>query len=314
MLIDVSEMSQKDTFDLVTVGHFALDTILSPRISRPRTTLGGPPTYVSVAAAKLGAGVSVVSKVGADFPKEYVEWLRVSGVDLSGLKRVQGAKTTRFALEYGGSWERKLVLEERAPSIMVADVPLGLRAKTVHIAPIAGEVARGVALRLRRVCGVLSLDPQGFVRRFSENGKATLKKWNDGDVLSKVDVFKSTVRELEAMTGEMQVRKAVLEIVGCGVKVVIVTRGLRGSTLYCEGDFLDIPAYESRVVVDPTGAGDSFIGGFLAECMRSRDAVWCGCVGSAAASSVVEGFGPERFGECHEVYERAHQIYRKVAR
>jgi sugar/nucleoside kinase (ribokinase family) len=308
------QMSQKLEFDLVTVGHFAIDTIGTPRTSQPRQALGGSSTYVSVAAARLGARVSVVSKVGADFPKEYVKWLEANGVDLSGLKTVRSAKTTRFALDYGGSWGRRLRLEGRAPSIVVADVPLGLRAKTVHVAPIAGEMGHDVILKLRRVCEVLSLDPQGFVRSFDEKGRVGLKRWNDSDVFSRVDVFKSAVRELEVMTGERQVKKAVLKVAGCGVKVVIVTRGLRGSTLYCDGEFYDIPAYELRVVVDPTGAGDSFVGGFLAEYLKNDDPVWCCCVGSAAASFVVEGFGPERFGECHEVYERAHQIYRKVTR
>jgi sugar/nucleoside kinase (ribokinase family) len=94
MLIDVSTMNQTIIFDLVTVGHFAMDAILSPTIKLLRITLGGSLTYVSVAAAKLGAKVSVISKVGNDFPNEYFEWFQDSGVDLSGLKRIYNASTT----------------------------------------------------------------------------------------------------------------------------------------------------------------------------------------------------------------------------
>jgi sugar/nucleoside kinase (ribokinase family) len=63
--------------------------------------------------------------------------------------------------------------------------------------------------------------------------------------------------------------------------------------------------------LDPTGAGDVFIGAFLAEYIRTKDPVWCACVGSASASFVVEGIGPERFGERQETYERAKEIYEK---
>jgi len=314
MLIDVSKMSQKSRLDLVTVGHFAIDTITTPRATVPKRALGGSPTYVSVAAAKMGAKVSVVSKVGGDFPDEYLEWLRVNDVGVSGLGKLRNAATTRFALDYDRSWERKLRLERQAPPILVKDVPQGLRSRAVHIAPIANEVSDDVVFRLRRVCRVLSLDPQGFVRSFDGRGNVSLKRWRAVDVLSKVDVFKSAVKELRAMTGKSEVREAVKEVADCGVRVVVVTSGLKGSTLYFEDGFYDIPAWESRVVVDPTGAGDSFVGGFLAEYLTCKDVVWCCCVGSAAASFVVEGFGPERFGERDEVYERARQIYGKVAR
>jgi len=92
----------------------------------------------------------------------------------------------------------------------------------------------------------------------------------------------------------------------------VVTRCIKGSTLLFENQFYDVPAGKSKIVVDPTGAGDAYIGGFLAEYVRNKDVLWCACVGSATASFVVEAVGPSRFGEKHEVYERAQRIYEKV--
>jgi hypothetical protein len=69
-------------FDLVAVGHFAIDLITSPKITKPKQTLGGSPTYVSLAARKLDAKVSVISKVGKDFSDRYITWLKAKGVDL----------------------------------------------------------------------------------------------------------------------------------------------------------------------------------------------------------------------------------------
>jgi len=311
MLIDVSTMNEVSAFDLVTVGHFAIDTILSRKISLPKATLGGPPSYVSVAAAKLGAKVSVISKVGDDFPNEYLEWLQNNDVDLSGLKRVSNASTTRFVLEYK-NWERKLRLEACAPPISPTDIPNSLRAEAVHVAPIADEISRRVVTKLRGSATVLSLDPQGFVRSFDEKGNVGLKRWKEPEILAQVDVFKSAVEEIKAVTEAQDLKSAMKEIADYGTRIVIVTGGMKGSTLFFDRQFYSIPPCKSKTVVDPTGAGDAFIGAFLAEYVRGKDVLWCASVGSAAASFVVEGVGTERFGERHEVYERANRLYEKV--
>jgi len=298
-------------FDLTTVGHFAVDTIISPKIKQPRATLGGPPAYVSVAASRLGARVSVISKVGDDFPNEYLAWLRNNHVDLSGLTRVSDASTTRFVLEYK-KWERRLRLEAQAPPILPADVPESLRSAIVHAAPIAGEISCEVVTRLRKSASVLSLDPQGFVRGIDEKRNVVLKRWREPEVLAQIDVFKSATREIQTVTGVRDLELAMRQIGDYGAGIVVVTRGVKGSKMLFEERFYNIPACKSRIVVDPTGAGDAYIGAFLAEYLRAKDVLWCASAGSAAASFVVEGVGPGRFGERHEVYERARGIYEKV--
>jgi sugar/nucleoside kinase (ribokinase family) len=165
-------------FDLVTVGHLAIDRIFSPKTVALKPTLGGPPTYVSLSARRLGAEVSVISKVGGDFPEGYVTWLGANGVDVSGLKRVEGALTTRFILRYEDG-ERKLQVVSRAPSIFPEDIPPNLQAKAVHVAPIINEVLPETVGKLRKMVGVLSLDPQGFVRQIDEKGNVGLRRWTN---------------------------------------------------------------------------------------------------------------------------------------
>ena len=87
-----------------------------------------------------------------------------------------------------------------------------------------------------------------------------------------------------------------------GPEIVIVTMGAKGSVLSVQGATYDVPACKSKRVVDPTGAGDVFIGGFLTEYIRQKDPFWCACVGSAAASLVVEDVGTTFFGEKEEIY------------
>jgi len=301
----------KHVFDLVTVGHFAIDYIHSPKMVSTKSTLGGPPTYVSMAAAKLGAKVSVISKVGEDFSNNYIKWLKNNKIDPSGLKRVKDASTTQFVIKYQKGWKRKLQLKARAPPILANDLPDSLQAKAVHVAPIANELSESLVTKLRKATSILSLDPQGFVRRFDRKGNTSLKPWKRQSILEQVDVYKSSLNEIETVTGTTSLQLAMRRISDYGVKIVIVTRGMRGSTLFFNNKFYNIPACASKIVLDPTGAGDAFSGAFLAEYVQGKEVLWCTCVGSASASFVVEGVGPERFGEREETYERATEIYEK---
>jgi adenosine kinase len=96
-----------------------------------------------------------------------------------------------------------------------------------------------------------------------------------------------------------------------GVETVIVTMGAKGSILSVGGAQYNIAACPSQVLVDPTGAGDVFIGGYLTEYIRQRESLWCACVGSAEASVVVEGLGPTYLGKKEEIYGRAKVLYEK---
>jgi sugar/nucleoside kinase (ribokinase family) len=297
-------------FDLVTVGHFAIDLITSPRIHLPKPTLGGPPTYVSVAAAKLGAKVSVISKVGKDFPKAYLGWLKSNGVDLTGLEKVRKATTTRFHIRYSND-SRKLRLLNCAPRILLRDLSNSLQSKAFHIAPIANEIPATTIHKLRSRASILSLDPQGFVRDFDEKGNVHLKAWKADRTLKQIDIYKSSSPEIRAITRTKKLPQAMRKIRDYGVKVVIVTHGVKGATLLTDNEFHEIPAYKPKVFRDPTGAGDVFIGAFLAEYLRGENPVWCACVGSAAASYIVEGIGPTVFGDKEGIYTRAEEIYGK---
>jgi len=303
------------TFDLVTVGHFAIDYIMykAERKTRPKPTLGGPPTFVSLAAKKMGVKVSVISKVGGDFPNEYYTWLINEGIDLSMLRRVKSAFTTRYMLIYDSKGKRQLILNARAPAIKPAEIPESLSSKAIHVSPIAGEVSYEVMKRLQRHSNLLSLDPQGFLRRFDEDGKVHLGKLDDPKIFEEIDIFKASKSEIEAATEESDLLRAIRRVHSLGVRIVIVTRGSRGAILSLSGKLYRIPTAKSKVVADTTGAGDAFIGAFLAEYVKGEDPIWSSCVGSASASYVIEETGPRGFRSQSEVYERATQIYEKAS-
>jgi sugar/nucleoside kinase (ribokinase family) len=299
-------------FDIVSVGHLAIDSIFLPDKSMPFTVLGGSVVYASFAARRLDATVSVVSKVGGDFPKAYLWWLEQEGVNLSGVVKIGSVQTTRFELKYSSNLSsRKLRVKSKAPPITVDDLPKSLKAKTIHIAPIAGEVTYKVAKKLRNCAQWLSLDPQGLVRSFDEKGNVTCGSLTDKRMLELIDIYKSSSDEIKAVTDMSTQKSAIKAVHDYGVETVIVTLGMKGAVLSVKETVYKIPAYKSKKVVDPTGAGDVFIGDFLAEYIRGENLLWCTCVGSAAASLVVEAAGPTFLGEKAEIYRRARVLYEK---
>jgi sugar/nucleoside kinase (ribokinase family) len=298
--------------DIAVVGHFAIDSIRLPSRSAPFVVLGGSVTYVYFVTKRLDATVSIISKVGGDFPEAYLWWLGEEGIDLSGVTKLANEQTTRFELRYRKDLSnRTLKLTSKASAINVSDLPKSLRAKAVHVAPIAGEISYEVVERLKGCAEVLSLDPQGLLRRFGKTGKVTSRGKVDKRLFSLINIYKSSGDEISALTGHSDLKSAIKAVHDFGVDTVLVTLGAKGAVLSVLGTLYKIPACRSSVLVDPTGAGDAFIGGFLTEYIRQKDSLWCACVGSAAASLVVEGIGPTFFGEKEEVYQRARSVYEK---
>ena len=283
-------------FDIVSVGHFSIDSIFLPDRRTPFVVLGGSTAYVSLAARRLESRVAAISKVGSDFPEAYRWWLDQEGVNLSGLKKVETASTTRFELKYSTDLaERTLHLKSKAPPIDADDLPNPLKAFAIHVAPIAGEVTYEIVEKLKNHADVLSLDPQGLVRRFDESGNISLGSLADSRILDVINVYKSSQSEIQAVTGQTDLVSAVESIHNHGVKIVLVTLGSKGALLSVEGTRYDVPACVPAKLVDPTGAGDAFISGFLSEYVNGENILRCACVGAATASFVVEGIGPTFF-------------------
>ena len=298
--------------DVAVVGHFSVDSILLP--SRPHAfmMLGGSVTYVSLVTKRLDGRASVISKVGGDFPEAYLWWLREEGIDLTSVVKRESEQSTRFELEYSSDLsERKLRLKGKASPITVDDLQSFGHSKALHVAPIAGEIGYEVVEYLKKHTGVLSFDPQGMLRAFDEAGNVYCCAPTDRRLLSLVNVYKSSMDEVTALTGETEIKPGLKAIHDFGVENVIITLGAKGAVLSVAGSIYNIPACAGNAVVDPTGAGDVFIGAFLTEYTRAKETFWCACVGSAAASLVVESLGATSVGEKEEIYRRAESLYEK---
>ena len=295
-------------FEIVTVGHFAIDYIVLPRLGIVSQSLGGSPTFVSIAARKLDAQVGVISKVGGDFPNNYIKLLRSDKVDLFGVRKVKSVSTTSFVIKYVNEY-RRLLLKSRAPPILQEDVPPMFKAKIIHVAPIVGEISFEVIEELRKKADMLSLDPQGLLRKLDSNGRVSLKKLVDRRVLEQIDIYKSSLQEIRKIARSRSLEASMKEIHDLGTRIVIVTLGRKGSAILFDEMFRRIPAIQPKELIDPTGAGDVFAGAFLAEYLNNKDPMWCACVGSAMSSFKVATAGPLFHAEKEAVYSLAERLH-----
>ncbi|MDI9577594.1 MAG: carbohydrate kinase family protein [Thermoproteota archaeon] len=298
--------------DLAVIGHFSMDTLLLPAREKPFNILGGTVAYTSFAARRLDASVSVISRVGSDFPQAYLWLLEQEGIDTTGILRYSEENTTSFELAYTQDFtDRTLKLKSKGHPLTLGDIPKVFHVKASHIGPIANEVPYEVVEEIKKHSDTLSIDPQGMLRSFDKEGNVVDNGSIDNEVFSLVNIYKSSERELCMLTGESELKPAIRTIHDVGIETVIVTLGAKGAVLSVEGTQYNIAACPSQVVIDPTGAGDVFIGAFITEYIRQKESLWCAAVASAAASLVVEGLGSTYFGKKEEIYRRANLLYEK---
>ena len=268
--------------ELVVLGHVSIDTIVFPdgrRIEMP----GGAAAAVATSAALVGAKVGLVTKVGEDFPKEWLERL-AQYVDIRGVQILPG-KTIHIWVIYGedGSVESPV---EMGVAERMGETPIPedyLKAKIFHVAPIPPEEQLKVLKRLEGKKVSLDFNPTyyGDYRR-----KPNLVK----ELVSMSYAVFPNEREARLITGLDDVRKAAEELYSWGAELVVVTRGERGVLIY-DGDFHEFPALPVEGEIDPTGAGDAFAGGFLTGLVKGKALEECAGLGLQRAREVLKKRG-----------------------
>src|SRR4029453_4052628 len=287
----LTPMPAASSSEPLVVGSVAIDNVTTPLGKAPEA-LGGSATYFSYAASFF-APVRVVAAVGEDFPKEHLRLLEKRGVDIAGLAVLAGKKTFRWTGEYGFDLNdaRTLdvqlnVLGEFRPTL----TPVERRVPYLFLANNDPEVQLEV-LEQMEPPRLPALDPMNF---WIEGKREAL-----GRVLARVDVLLINDAEARMLAREPNLVKAARGILGMGPKAVVVKRGEYGALMVTADRFFFAPAYPLEAVFDPTGAGDTFAGGFMGYLARLgmvdagafRPAMVNGAV---MASFTVEDFSLER--------------------
>ena len=294
---------------LVIVGTVAFDAIQTP-FGKTDKILGGAATFIGLAASQFDIDGAIVSVVGGDFPKQYIDMLEDKGLDISSLEVVENGKTFFWSGKYHNDMNSRdtLATELNVLADFKPVVPESYKdAKVVMLGNLHPLVQLGVIEQMNAKPDLVILDTMNF---WMDSALGDLMK-----VISKVDVITINDEEARQLTGEYSLVVAAKKIMTMGPKFVVIKKGEHGALLFFEDEMFYAPALPLKEVFDPTGAGDTFAGGFAGYLTKTGDYSFENLkkaiiYGSALASFSVEKFGTERMTNLkkEELYERIVQF------
>jgi len=275
---------------LIVLGTVALDTVKTP-FGLHKNILGGSASHFSM-SARTFTQVDIVGIVGKDFPKKHIAFLRRKGINLDALE-ISSGDTFRWEGKYGGDLNTAHTLHTHLgvlatfrPEITEAQKKI----KHVFLANVDPDIQRHLIESMR--------SPQ-LIGMDSMNFWINTKRKSLLSTLKKVHIFVANDQEARSLTGETNLIKAARHLSSYGPKMVVIKKGEHGSLFFSDKFIFILPAYPMEKVVDPTGAGDTFAGGFMGYLSRlkkiNEKAIHKAIAyGTIAASFNVEGFGLER--------------------
>lgn len=278
---------------LLIVGTVAFDAIETP-FGKTDKILGGAATFIALAAAQFEADAAIVSVVGEDFPQEYLDLFVEKKVNIDGIEIIEGGKTFFWKGKYRNDLNTRdtLLTELNVLADFNPVVPDAYRdSDVVMLGNLHPDIQMSVIRQMKERPKLLVLDTMNF---WMNNTLEALKL-----VIAEVDVITINDEEARQLTGEYSLVKAAATIQQMGPDYVVIKKGEHGALLFHRQEVFFAPALPLEEVFDPTGAGDTFAGGFtgyLAETGNTsfnnlKNAV---IQGSNLASFCVERFGPER--------------------
>ncbi len=278
---------------LLIVGTVAFDAIETP-FGKTDKILGGAGTYIGLSASHFNLQSAIVSVVGDDFPQEYLDLLTARNIDISGLEIVKGGKTFFWSGRYHNDLNSRDTLDTQLN--VLADfqpkVPQNFKnADVVMLGNLHPMVQSSVLDQIETKPKLVVLDTMNF--------------WMDCAlpellaVIKRIDVITINDEEARQLSGEYSLVKAAAKIHTMGPKYVVIKKGEHGALIFHENDVFFAPALPLEDVFDPTGAGDTFAGGFAGFITQSENISFENMKtaiiqGSNLASFCVERFGTER--------------------
>jgi sugar/nucleoside kinase (ribokinase family) len=294
---------------LLIVGTVAFDAIETP-FGKTEKILGGAATFIGLSASFFNVKSAIVSVVGEDFPQEYLDLLSNRDIDISGIEIVKGGKTFFWSGRYHNDLNSRDTLETQLN--VLADfqpkVPTEYKdAAVVMLGNLHPMVQISVLDQMTSKPKLVLLDTMNF---WMDCALAELH-----EVMKRVDVITINDEEARQLSGEYSLVKAAAKIHTMGPKYVVIKKGEHGALLFEGKEIFFAPALPLEEVFDPTGAGDTFAGGFSGYIAQSENISFNNMknaiiYGSNLASFCVEKFGTERMSnlEKEEVYDRLKQF------
>jgi len=281
---------------LIVVGSMAFDAIETP-FGKSDKIVGGAATYIAWSASNFTRPVKQISVVGGDFPNEELKMLEARGVIMEGVQIKENEKSFFWSGRYHLDMNTRDTLETQLNVLgsFRPVVPDSYQdCEFLMLGNLLPSVQLSVISQLKNKPKLVVLDTMNF---WMDSAMPDLEK-----VLKKIDVLLVNDAEARQLSGQYSLVSAAREIMGMGPKYLIIKKGEHGALLFNEDKVFFAPALPLEVVFDPTGAGDTFAGGFIGHIARTKDISFENMksaiiIGSAMASFCVEKFGTTRLKE-----------------
>ena len=288
--------AQKTNMSILIVGTVAFDAIETP-FGKTDKIVGGAATYISLAASFFSNKLRLVSVVGDDFPKESIQMLKDHKVDTEGLQIKEGEKTFFWSGKYHKDMNSRDTVDTQLNVLETFDpiLPESFKdSEFLMLGNLVPSVQQKVLDQMIKRPKLIVLDTMNF---WMDNCMSDLKS-----ALKNVDVLTINDEEARQLSEEYSLVKAAKIIQKMGPKYLVIKKGEHGALLFGEEKMFFAPALPLENVFDPTGAGDSFAGGFIGHLQKTGDISFenlksAVIFGSVMASFCVEKFGTERLSE-----------------
>jgi len=281
-------------YDICCVGHITRDKVVTPQVELYMA--GGTAFYFSHAIHTTPARYLLVTALG-ESDMQSVTDLRAKNIEVTALP---SAHTVYFENKYTGNLDHRTqrVLDVADPFTIA---PLQqVHARIFHLGPLLAPDMSTDLIRFLAQRGKVSLDVQGFLRKV-DGQKVVPIDWADKIIaLPYISMLKANEHEMEVLTGQTDPRAGARMLADWGVEEVIITLGSKGSILYHQNTFYDIPAYIPGQVADATGCGDTYMAGYLSQRIRGASLQQAGEYAAAMASLKLESPGPFK-GSAQEI-------------
>lgn len=277
---------------LVIVGTVAFDAIETP-FGKTEKILGGAATYIALAAAKLGSQANIVSVVGGDFPADHMQLLQNNKIDTRGIEIIKEGKTFFWSGRYHNDMNSRdtLITELNVLAGFNPVLPAAYQqSEFLMLGNLTPSIQKQVIEQFNKRPRLIVMDTMNFWMDSA---------WDDLlEVIGMVDVLTINDAEARQLSGEYALIKAARKILQMGPEFLVIKKGEHGALLFHKNEVFFAPALPLEEVFDPTGAGDTFAGGFIGYLAQSGDISFSNMkraiiYGSAMASFTVEKFGIE---------------------
>jgi len=275
---------------LTVVGTVAFDAIETP-YGKTDKIIGGAGTHVALSASYFNKDINLISIVGDDFPQDYLDLLKKHSIDIDGIQIKKGEKTFFWKGRYHKDMNVRDTLATELNSLENFDPVVPDKYQNTDylmLGNLTPLVQRQVIERMEKRPKLIVMDTMNF---WMDIMLDELKK-----TISMVDVISINEEEAQQLSGKNTLVKAAKVIHAMGPKYIIIKKGAHGALLFGEGKVFSAPALPLEYAFDPTGAGDTFAGGFIGYLAKTNDISFDNMKNAVIAGSVMASFNVEKFG------------------